>query len=372
MDRVEKLLRRPSGSYSFLMTPPCGMERRDPISPVLRLGTVLANARRDGRTGLIEVQDRGHVHEISIRAGSIVDVTVDGSLVEQPRPHDPFPAYTKAASLFALPRPHIIWTPGSMETRARVLDPMRVVLGGVTGRRDLFDPVVLLERIPVQTLSIPKHKTHLIEELPLTRREREFLYRLQVPTPIPMALWKRGLDPRYAGALIVALNLLGVWGSEWEPGLLPRLTAAVKILRRLQSSANDFDLLGITDDSNPRATDKAFRRLSLDLHPDRVSRLPKSEAKMAQTAFKGAASAYERIRSSRRSRPVRAPSADLVARVNLVKCRPSGWRELYTETLRARGAGNTVRARAFAIKTLAMSPPKDVRTEIMQIIACVA
>ena len=348
------------------------MERRDPISPVLKLGTVLASARRDGRTGLIEVRDRGHVHKISIRAGSIVDVAVDGSLVEQPRPYDPFPAYTKAASLFTLPRPHIVWTPGSKDARGRVLDPMRVVLGGVTGRLDLFDPTTLVDRIPVQTLSIPKHKMHLIGELPLTRPEREFLHRLQVPTPIPMALWKRGLDPRYAGALIVALNLLGVWGSEWEPGLLPRLTAAVKILRRLQSSANDFDLLGVADDSDPRVTDKAFRRLSLDLHPDRVSRLPESEVKMAQIAFEGAASAYERIRNSRRSRPVRATSGEPLARVNLVKRRPSGWRELYTEAVRAHSAGNTVRARAFAIKTLAMSPPKDIRSEIMQIIARVA
>ena len=372
MDRVEKLPRRPSGSYSFPMTPPGGMERRDPISPVLKLGTVLAQARRDGRTGLIEVRDRGHIHKVSIRAGSIVDVAVDGSLVEQPRPYDPFPAYTKAASLFALPRPHIVWTPGLRDTRGRVLDPMRVVLGGVTGRRDLFDPTVLVERIPVQTLSIPKHKMHLISELPLTRPEREFLHRLQVPTPIPMALWKRGLDPRYAGALIVALNLLGVWGSEWEPGLLPRLTAAVKILRRLQSSASDFDLLGVADDSDPRVTDKAFRRLSLDLHPDRVSRLPESEAKMAKTAFEGAASAYERIRRSRRSRPVRATSGEPVARVNLVKIQPSGWRELYTEAVSAHNAGNTVRARAFALKTLTMSPPKDARAKIMQIIARVA
>ncbi len=372
MDRVEKLPRRPSGSYSFFMTSPNGMERRDPISPVLKLGTVLATARRDGRSGLIEVRDRGHIHKISIRAGSIVDVAVDGSLVEQPRPYDPFPAYTKAASFFALPRPHIVWKPGSKDTRGRVLDPIRVVLGGVTGRLDLFDPAALVERIPVQVLSIPKHKMHLIGDMPLTRPEREFLHRLRVPTPIPMALWKRGLDPRYAGALIVALNLLGVWDSEWEPGLLPRLTAAVKILRRLQASVNDFDLLGVVDDADPRVTDKAFRRLSLDLHPDRVSRLPESEAKMARTAFEGVASAYERIRRSRRSRPVRTTSGEPVARIKLVKIRPSGWRELYAEAVRAHSAGNTVRARAFALKALAMSPPEDARARIMQIIARVA
>ena len=354
------------------MTYPGGMERRDPISPVLKLGSVLARVRRDSNTGLIEVRDRGHVHKISIRSGSIVDVAVDGSLVDQPRVYDPFPAYTKAASLFALPRPHVVWTPGSRDTRGRVLDPMRVVLGGVTGRLDLFDPTSLVERIPVQTLSIPKHKMHLIGDMPLTRPEREFLQRLQVPTPIPMALWKRGLDPRYAGALIVALNLLGVWDGEWEPGILHRLTTAVKILRRLQSRAGDFDLLGVADDSDPRVTDKAFRRLSLDLHPDRVSRLPESEAKMAKTAFEGAASAYERIRRSRRSRPVRTTSSEPVARVNLVKRRPSGWQELYTEALRSHSAGNAVRARAFALKTLTMSPPEDVRAKVMQIIARVA
>jgi hypothetical protein len=355
------------------MSLPEAIERRDPISPVLRLGSVLSDARRGAMSGLVQIRDRGRIHLIKVVEGSIADVMVDDSTMNSARRLDPLTMHSRAARLFELPRPHILWSPTPMGTReSELVDPVRVVLSGVTGRRDLFDPRRLVERIPVQTLSISLEMLPAVRRMPLTREEIGFLSRLTIPTPIPMILWKRGLDPRHAGALVVALNLVGIWEGEWEPGLLPRATSAVRISRGIEARLTDAELLGVNDGASEQEMDRAFRRLSLELHPDRLGGLPEGEARLAEEAFRGVSAAYDRLRRTRRSRPVRVSGGEPVARVPLSRRAPDNWQETLEEALRSERDGNRSRARAFALKTLGLSPPSHARELVLDLVSRVA
>jgi len=355
------------------MTSHKGIERRDPISPVLRLGSALSRARTEGLTGRITVRDRGRDHQVTVIDGAIADVLFADSTMNHLRRKDPFLMHSRAARLFELPRPHVIWEPGADPSHPHeLLDPVRVVLSGVTGRRDLFDPRNLWERIPAQTLSIPGDKERVLSRLPFTREEKGFISSLAVPTPIPMILWKRGLDPRHAGALLVALNLLGVWGEKWRPGMLPRSSVAMQILRRVRSGVGDARVLGIAGDTSDEEIDRAFRRLSLELHPDRLAHLPEDEARVSREAFGEVNAAYGRLRRSRRSRPVRVPGAEVVARVDVHARRPDTWEQTYAEAANAHRGGDAARARAFALKTLGLDPPEEIRERIRRFLARVA
>ena len=178
---------------------------------------------------------------------------------------------------------------------------------------------------------------------------------------------------RCAGALLVALNLVGFWEGQWEPGLLPRVQEIARVLRKLRDGAADEELLGLTRDSDPREIDRAFRRLSLTLHPDRLGPVGGREAELAREAFVGVSAAHERLKQrSRRSRPVRSSVSTRVARVDLVQREPAGWIELAREAHRAIARGDRTRARAFALKALAASPPDPQRTELTAILSRVA
>ena len=324
-------------------------------------------------SGMILVKDRGRDHRISLIGGAIADVEMDDSTMNHLRRGDPFLMHSRAARLFELPRPHVTWEPGiDSGHRRELVDPVRVVLSGITGRRDLFEPRRLWERIPVASLSLSGDKLEALRRLPFTREEKTFLSRLEVPTPIPMIIWKRGLDPRHAGSLLVALNLLGVWKEEWEPGLLPRNSMAVEVLRAMATGVDDLELLGLEQSSTEEEVDRAFRRLSLLLHPDRMGHLPSTEARMAQEAFGGVSSAYSRLKRSRRSRPVRVPGEQVIARVNLSRKAPDTWMQTFEEATRSARNGNVARARAFALKSLGLDPPEEVRERIRQFLSRVA
>ncbi len=348
------------------MTAANGFERRDPVAPLLRLGTALTVARREDRSGWIEVRDEGRIHGVLLERGAIRDVVLD----------DAGPAAidleSRAAWLFALPRPHAIWLPGEAPAApAPAIEPEPVVLGGVASRSDLFEPRQLAERIPAAQLHLPGDRFERIRRaVRLRPEERRFLEGLIRPTPIPMLLWKRELDPRRAGALLVALNLVGAFAGTWEPGVLPRITTAARVLRLLRSGADDCRLLGLPDGAALAAVERAFAALCLELHPDRLRGAPPAEVDLAVEAFRGVVAARDRLRRSRRSRPVRGHEGEPLARVHVVRQAPTGDCEALIREARAcLERGERARAAAFALKALAQSPPEAIRSELSAIVS---
>lgn len=342
------------------MEAPSGIERRDPCAPLLRLGATLAAARREGSNGIVEVLEGGRAHTVRVVHGAIADVVSEFGGPEREA------ISRRAARLFALERPRVAFTPLPFGTSGGELaDPDQVVVEGVRARGDLFDPLRLVERIPVRALRIGPEKRSLIARLGLAEDELELVEGLRIPTPIPLVLWKRGLDPRRAGALVVALNLVGAFDADWRPGLLPRLTSAIRVLERAAAGATDRELLDAPSDDDPREEDRAFRKLTLELHPDRLRGLPADEARMAEEAIRLVNAAYDRLKRSRRSPKLRG---DAVGRVKLVRRAPESWAELLDVTRSCLEIGDVPRARAYALKALALSPPPAARAELVSVL----
>jgi len=343
------------------MGTPDNIERRDPCAPVLKLGNALAAAHRERASGVVDVLDRGEAHRIRLVRGAIADVSGTAS---EPRGE---PVTRRAARLFHLERPNVLWTPLSDDEGARAtIDPDQIVLQGVRAREDLFDPRRLLERIPAQALCIRPERRPLLDRLELSDGEYELAQSLRHPTPVSLILWKRGLAPRRAGALLVALNLLGAFDADWRPGLLPRLTTALRVLERARKGATDRELLGIELCEDPREEDKAFHKLALELHPDRLRGLPADEVRMAEEAFGLISAAHARLNRSRRAAP--SPGDGAIGRVNLIRRPPAGWQGMLEVARRCIRNGDTKLARAYALKALALSPPAQARAEIVSLI----
>jgi len=314
-------------------------------------------------SGRIEVHDQGKTHAIQIAGGAI-----NGVQSEEPRSRAGLGLSRYLERLFSLQRPHVLWSPSNNALGGGIeIDPQSVVLGGVTMRRDLWRPLPLIERIPAETLRVDPERLHAILRLPFSSEEIEFLRRLTVPAPIPMILWKRGLEPEHAGALLVALNLLGLFEETWRPGDLPRLGAATRIRSKVKASRPDHELLGVDEGAPMEAVDRAFRKLSLELHPDRLMGLAEKEVVAARSAFTSASAAYGRLKNSRRERPVRQGSTS-IGRVELKRRPVDRWFTMLAKARTAEGDGDQRRAHAFAMKALALSPPGDIRTELLKIL----
>jgi hypothetical protein len=336
------------------MNGPNGIERRDPAAGILKLGTVLSWAHLERRSGEVLVRDSGIAHMVRLVDGHIAAVSAD-----------------QAAELFVLKRPHVIFEerPGDL-AGARLINPQPVVLRGVTGRADLFDPRALVDRIPVDVLRLKSGMTLALQRLGLNRDEADFIERLTVPTPISMALWKRGLNPQRAGAVVVALNLLGAF-EEWSPGDLPRITAVNQVYRMIQNARPDHELLGVSPEAPARELDRAFRKLSLMLHPDRLTELSETETQRAKDAFIHVSRAHDRLKRSRRSRPVSRQSVFIYTSYRGGEM-SAPWVALLEQTRIAEAEGDLSRARVFAVKTMALAPPGDVVIELKRILRWVA
>jgi hypothetical protein len=343
------------------------IERRDPASSILRLGTLFGKVRRFGQSGEMEVRDRGRKHIIRFVNGAISELYLDdekiklGSLstVEIQRQIEQF---------FCLPRPHVLFFPFPMTASPfDTVQPEAIVLKGISSRRDLFNPLKLIERIPVDTLCLDISQRQFFRRLPLEKDEAALVEQLDVPTPISMILWKRGLEPSHAGALLVALNLLGAFEGHWQPGVLPRNNVATQLRRRVESACFDHELLGVDEDASTEEIDRAFRGLSLGLHPDRLIGLPEREIEESRRAFSCASDAHARLKNSRRSRPVRA-SGSPIGRIQTEKHHVPSWSPLVSEARMAKVRGELNRAKAFALKALALSPPDPIRIELLKII----
>ena len=281
--------------------------------------------------------------------------------------------------LFVLPRPHILFesretgreTGREMETDVPgVLDSEEVILGGVRRRLDLFDPLLLVERIPVTSISLCQETRGRLRRLGLNAGERAFIEALQVPTPIPMVLWKRGLPPRDAGAMVMALNLIGAF-ENWRPGDLPRLSAAASLRRRIEGTSDDYVLLGVDTDAPIEEVDRAFRKLSYALHPDRVSALGEEAATSAQEAFQKISAAHARVRRSRRSKRCRTSTWSDIE-VTPGKSNASPWLQLLEKARLAAAAGDGIQAKRLAIKAIALKPPKPIVEALKGVLKSVA
>ncbi|MCK9523272.1 MAG: J domain-containing protein [Proteobacteria bacterium] len=346
------------------MTASPRIERRDPCSPVLQLGTALSQAQRSGESGWLEIQEGGRIHGVQISGGGVADVVSDR------RDINALGLREQMQHLFSLPRPKVIWMPDlTCMQRAPKASAAEVALRGILTRQDVFDPVQLAERIPVTTLRIDEAQLRALHPLGLTEREMDFLRQLRVPTPIPMILWKRGFAPQTAAALLMALNVIGVWRDTWRPGELPRFIPAVRLLRAKALGATPLELLKLNPDASETEQDKAFRRLSFELHPDRLVHYAPREQVMAAQAFKVLSEAYHQIKRSRRQRPVVvADAATPVARVALKKKMPDNWASLLVAARAAVEQGNVERAKAFALKALQHTPPPGAQREIAAIL----
>ncbi len=351
---------------------PFGIERRDPVSPILRLGSLLFEANRRKDSGKLEIRDRGRTHEIWLTDGSIADIWWEG-VPSAPSEASTRQVWRRVEQIFKLPRPHVLWSRSVTPQRSPiVLSPQSVVISGVTSRQDLFDPRTLAERIPVTALQLTPAQIDQTRHLPLTPQEAQFVGRLRVPSPVPMILWKRGLAPQHAAALLIGLNLVGLWEGTWNAGDLPRLTAAAKTLRRLESGVSDCELLGVSSTASLEEVDRAFRRLSLELHPDRLIGYAAQDTELAQRAYLGANAAYQRIKRSRRQRPVVRRNSAASAGKARPQHQPDQWSTLLSQARSAGNAGEKKRAKAFLLKALALSPPRDVQNQIVYLLRQVA
>jgi hypothetical protein len=322
-------------------------ERRDPFSPVLKLGSLLTDVRYRQMNGAISLATGERSHVISIEKGTISAIT---------GPEGPLDS-RNAPSVFTLPRPLVTFAPApDFHRQYAPLDPIHLLLQGLCARTDLFEPVSFHERVPMSALSITRDQLSALRQLPFTREELVFFEALSHPTPVQMILWKRGLKPAHAAAMLTALNLLGVWRDTWKPGQLPRQHTAHRIQRLVSREADDYELLGLSPDADFSDVDRAFRRLSFELHPDRAQMQPEDTQAAISDAFTNVSAAYQRLKSqrhSRRKRPVVSRAPDTVL-----------WQQALAAAESALQQGNALLARKHAINGLLLNPPEFARNRL--------
>ncbi|MCU0662442.1 MAG: J domain-containing protein [Myxococcota bacterium] len=344
-----------------------GKERRDAIAPLLRLGHVLVEIRRKGSSGLLELHAGGQEHSLEIARGTISLVRGPG-LSASCSQRAGSVILRLARDLFLLERPLVEFKPLELGQGIGYVDPESVVLSGVLARREVFDPVALAERIPAEVLRLPFAQFQRMRHLPLSLEEREFMRSLSTPTPVTLALWKRGLHPQHAAALLIALNLLCAFEDRWACADLPRCGAVRRLKAVVESRRPDHEILDVDPEAQEPELDLAYRRIALRLHPDRSGELPEAERRDAAETLARISEAYSRLKSSRRSRRVRE-DATALGRVTLVRQAGHSWEPLVEQAQAAALAGSRERARTYALKAMSHNPPDHIKKWLIGILA---
>jgi hypothetical protein len=339
------------------------MERRDPASGLIRLGVALCSLEKERRSGVLTVEDRGRTHLAFMSEGRIAEVSFDcgcGSGAEVYHRYGDHPE-----DLFKSVRPKISFDERQDGRQGRqTVTADKVVLLGVAQRLDLFDPRPLQERIPLSVLKLERDGIARMMNAGLTESEKEFIWSLQIPTPLVMAIWKRGLSPRHAGALIVGLNLLGCF-PEWEPGDLPRMTAVSRLLRKMNGNLLPHEILGVSTVASKEEIDRAFRKLSFEIHPDRFGFGADKDRQDATRAFELLSEAHAKLKASRRSPKVRLQQSSSSS-----ECLSSQgtWTVHLHAAKEAESRGSRRQAQASALRALSCSPPPDIASELKRIL----
>jgi DnaJ like chaperone protein len=98
-----------------------------------------------------------------------------------------------------------------------------------------------------------------------------------------------GLSPSSRRALASLASLLGLTDAEHASVAQPYLG----------DNTSNYALLGVAQDASDEEIKRAFRRLALAHHPDRVNRLGNTAVFRASATFRAIREAYEAIRASR-------------------------------------------------------------------------
>lgn len=338
------------------MSGPNGIERRDPCKPILTLGTALGQVRRCEANGFISLRAGIQIQNIQIINGKVSDLSGANGCITTER----------AEQLFSLPRPLVKWHDHSerppLRPTKKGIDPAHLLVKGVIFRQDVFDPVSFVERVPVETLKIESSQIWELQKYPFSSQEIEFFKQLSLPTPIPMILWKRGVAPGHAASLLTALNLLGLWSRDWRPGHLPTIQTVHRIIKRASHHGDDFQLLELQANASSAEVDRAFRRLSFELHPDRNRHRSETEQEQYRQAFEIISNAYQRLRRvSQSRRKSRVTTSDT-----------SLWQRALTAAETAFSQGNIRLAKKHAINGLSLHPPPFARTRFTTLLKMAA
>lgn len=336
------------------MNDSCIVDRRDPFSSILQLGSTLVQACDNRLDKIIRLTVKHDVYSIILSSGKIRRVTGPQGIID----------YSNAAELFALPR-HLISSATCTHAfvHPNLFDPAELVLNGLHLRKDLLNAAVLESRIPVDSLQLSQSQIDALLSRPFLTQDIPFLAQLRKETPVQQIIWDSGIAPQRAAILITYLNVLGMWHPLWKQGDFPRGDIANQVLGQSHRSVNPHQILGLHVNATQPNIDKAFRILSFQLHPDRNRSLSERNRSKFTKAFTVVSDAHQRLRSQTTSRrkPFVTPTV-----------RQDNWQHIFSLIETAFQHEDLQQARKHAICGLLKNPPPAIRRKITELLRSAA